>query len=128
MTPGRSATKRCSVTSENSWRASSNSSKRTIRKRRSRASIGCISRMSENNPYDPLLLDHIKNARNYRELPAASHHAAGINPLCGDEMNVYAEVIDERIGDLGFQCSCCGISMASASIMTELMKSQPLSE
>jgi nitrogen fixation NifU-like protein len=84
--------------------------------------------MSETNPYDPLLLDHIKNARNYRELPAASHHAGGINPMCGDEMTVYAEVVGDRIGDVGFQCSCCGISMASASIMTELLKSQPLAD
>jgi nitrogen fixation NifU-like protein len=82
--------------------------------------------MSEANPYDPLLLDHIKNARNYRALPDASHHAAGINPLCGDEMTVYASVAGERLHDLAFQCSCCGISMASASIMTDLLKSAKL--
>jgi nitrogen fixation NifU-like protein len=84
--------------------------------------------MSEANPYDKFMLDHIRNARNYRTLENASHHAAGINPLCGDEMDVYANVVEDRIGDLGFQCSCCGISMASASVMTELMKSVPLGE
>src|SRR4051812_23758954 len=84
--------------------------------------------MSEANPYDPFLLDHIKNARNYRTLPHASHHAAGINPLCGDEMDVYATVAGERIDDVGFQCSCCGISMASASIMTEVLKSATLAD
>jgi nitrogen fixation NifU-like protein len=82
--------------------------------------------MSEASPYDQFILDHIKNARNYRALTDASHHAAGINPLCGDEMNVYAAVIDDCIVDLGFQCSCCGISMASASVMTELVKALPL--
>ncbi len=79
--------------------------------------------MSEANPYDGFIMDHIRNARNYRTLPAASHHAAGINPLCGDEMTVYAEIVQDRIRDVGFQCSCCGISMASASIMTDLLKS-----
>ena len=79
--------------------------------------------MSEANPYDGFIMDHIRNARNYRTLPAASHHAAGINPLCGDEMTVYAEIVQYRIRDVGFQCSCCGISMASASIMTDLLKS-----
>jgi nitrogen fixation NifU-like protein len=68
-------------------------------------------------------MEHIRNARNYRALAAASHHAAGINPLCGDEMNVYAELVEDRIEDVAFQCSCCGISMASASIMTDLLKS-----
>jgi nitrogen fixation protein NifU and related proteins len=84
--------------------------------------------MSEANPYDAFVLDHIRNARNYHALPGASHHAAGINPLCGDEMSVYANVAAERIGEIGFQCSCCGISMASASIMTELLKSARLSD
>ncbi|MDB5808049.1 MAG: iscU [Betaproteobacteria bacterium] len=84
--------------------------------------------MSETNPYDEFMLDHIRNARNYLALPDASHHAAGINPLCGDEMNVYANVVDGRISAVGFQCSCCGISMASASVMTELMKSATISD
>jgi nitrogen fixation NifU-like protein len=79
--------------------------------------------MSESNPYDQFIMEHIRNARNYRALAAASHHAAGINPLCGDEMNVYAELVEDRIEDVAFQCSCCGISMASASIMTDLLKS-----
>jgi nitrogen fixation protein NifU and related proteins len=82
--------------------------------------------MSEANPYDRFMLDHIKNARNYRALDDASHHAAGVNPLCGDEMTVYARVDAGSIGDVGFQCTCCGISMASASVMTELVKSAPL--
>jgi nitrogen fixation protein NifU and related proteins len=55
--------------------------------------------------YDEVVMDHIKNVRNYRSLGEASHAANGINPLCGD----------------AFQCECCGISMASASIMTELV-------
>ena len=79
--------------------------------------------MSGTNPYDEFIMDHIRNARNYRALSAASHQAAGINPLCGDEMTVYADIVQERIHDVGFQCSCCGISMASASIMTDLLKS-----
>jgi nitrogen fixation NifU-like protein len=84
--------------------------------------------MSETNPYDQFIMDHIRNARNYRALPAASHHAAGINPLCGDEMTIYANIVQDRIHDVGFQCSCCGISMASASIMTDLLKSAKVAE
>lgn len=82
--------------------------------------------MSEANPYDAFILDHIKNARNYRALEDASHHAAGVNPLCGDEMTVYARVDADAIADVGFQCTCCGISMASASVMTELVKTSAL--
>src|SRR3954467_15936916 len=79
--------------------------------------------MSESNPYDQFIMEHIRNARNYRALTAPSHHAAGINPLCGDEMNVYARLGEDRIQKVAFQCSCAGISMASASIMTDILKS-----
>ncbi|MDH3288768.1 MAG: SUF system NifU family Fe-S cluster assembly protein [Betaproteobacteria bacterium] len=71
------------------------------------------------NPYDDLLMEHIKNARNYRVLDGASASASGANALCGDGMTVYVRVEDGRIEDVAFQCECCGVSMASASIMTQ---------
>jgi len=71
------------------------------------------------NAYDDLVMDHIKNARNYRPLPGAHRHSHGVNPLCGDEVDVYLRLEHDRVEDAAFQCSCCGISMASASMMTE---------
>lgn len=71
------------------------------------------------NHYDELLMEHIKNARNYRELEDASGAASGANALCGDGMTVYVRLENGRIADVAFQCQCCGVSMASASIMTE---------
>jgi nitrogen fixation NifU-like protein len=78
--------------------------------------------MSETKLYDDLVMDHIKNARNYRRLADASHEANGSNLLCGDEMLVHVRMDADEIADVGFQCTCCGISMASASIMTDLVK------
>jgi nitrogen fixation NifU-like protein len=72
--------------------------------------------------YDDLVMDHIKNARNYRVLDDADRRAEGTNPMCGDQMLVYLKLDGERLSDLAFQCTCCGISMASASMMTEAMK------
>jgi nitrogen fixation NifU-like protein len=72
--------------------------------------------------YDDYVMDHIKNARNYRVLNDADHSASGTSPLCGDEMTVYVKVRDDTVADAAFQCTCCGVSMASASIMTELVK------
>ncbi len=67
-------------------------------------------------------MEHIRNARGYRVLDDASHHADGANPLCGDEMKVYFRIRDEHIEALSFQCSWCGISIASASMMSEYMQ------
>jgi len=78
--------------------------------------------------YDDLVMDHIKNARNYRAPEVFDHRASGVNPLCGDEMLVYVRLEGERIADVAFQCTCCGISMASASAMTELIKGETVAD
>jgi nitrogen fixation NifU-like protein len=78
--------------------------------------------------YSETILDHIKNARNYRELAGSNSRAHGINPLCGDTFDVFAKVEGERVVDAAFQCECCGISMASASIMTETVKGKTVQE
>lgn len=72
--------------------------------------------------YDDLIMDHIRNARNYRVPGDVDRKATGSNPLCGDELTVYLKIERGRIKDIAFQCTCCGISMASASIMTEMIK------
>ena len=76
--------------------------------------------------YDDVMMDHIKNARNYRELSEATGSAEGINPLCGDSFRVYVRIEGDIVRDAAFQCECCGISMASASIMTETVKGRTL--
>jgi nitrogen fixation NifU-like protein len=81
-----------------------------------------------NSLYDEVILDHIRNARNYRELPDADRRAEGVNPLCGDVFTVYLKLDGERILDASFQCECCGISMASASVMTQLIVQRTLAE
>jgi len=78
--------------------------------------------------YDEVILDHIKNARNYRVLEHADRVAEGVNPLCGDTFTVYVQLDGEVIRDAAFQCSCCGISMASASVMTEAVKGRTLAQ
>lgn len=78
--------------------------------------------MSGQGPYDDLIMDHIRNARNYRVLESSNRVATGRNPLCGDELTVYLRLGPEKVEDASFQCAACGISMASASIMTELVK------
>jgi nitrogen fixation NifU-like protein len=78
--------------------------------------------------YDDLILDHIKNARNYHAPDVFDRRASGTNPLCGDEMIVFVKLESDAIADVAFQCTCCGISMASASVMTELIKGETTAE
>lgn len=84
--------------------------------------------MSDARAYDELVMDHIRNARNYRVLDNASQTITGSNPLCGDDMTVYLRVNDDEIAEVTFQCTCCGISMASASIMTDRVQGKTRAE
>ncbi len=85
--------------------------------------------MAESNSlYNDVILDHIRNARNFRELGDANRKAQGLNPLCGDTFTVYARIEGDRVAEASFQCECCGISMASASVMTEVITGRTVSE
>lgn len=78
--------------------------------------------------YNEVILDHIKNARNFRALADANRKSHGINPLCGDTFNVYVRVDQEMVLEAAFECECCGISMASASIMTEAVRGKTVAQ
>jgi nitrogen fixation NifU-like protein len=78
--------------------------------------------------YQQVIMDHKKNPRNFREIADANHMAHGNNPLCGDALVVYAKLKDGVIEDVSFQGSGCAISVASASLMTEILKGKTMEE
>lgn len=78
--------------------------------------------------YQQVILDHCRQPRNFRELPAATCSAQGHNPLCGDRLNLYLVMEDDRIKDIGFTGSGCCISKASASILTTELKGKRKAE
>lgn len=71
--------------------------------------------------YRELILDHYRNPRNRRSLPAADVVAEGYNPLCGDEVELQLKFDDGSIGEIGFTGRGCSISQASGSMLTELV-------
>ena len=73
--------------------------------------------------YQDIILDHGKKPRNFGKLDGYSHEAKGHNPLCGDQVQVYLKMNSQnKVEKLTFEGSGCAISMASTSIMTELVK------
>ena len=72
--------------------------------------------------YQEIILEHGKNPRNLRKTEGFNKDAKGNNPLCGDNVHVYLKLNGQKIvEDASFEGSGCAISMASASIMTELL-------
>ena len=73
--------------------------------------------------YQEIILDHGKNPRNLRKTENFNKDAKGYNPLCGDKVHVYLKLNEnKKIEDISFEGQGCAISMASASIMTDLIK------
>ena len=80
--------------------------------------------------YQQLVVEHGQRPRNRGALVGeVVRRADGDNPLCGDQVTVYAEVdADERITAVRFEGHGCAISTASASLMTEAVTGLSLAE
>ena len=73
--------------------------------------------------YQEIILDHGKNPRNLRKTENFNKDAKGYNPLCGDKVHIYLKLNEnKKVEDISFEGQGCAISMASASIMTDLVK------
>jgi nitrogen fixation NifU-like protein len=78
--------------------------------------------------YQDTILDHAKKPRNFGPLPEANRHAEGYNPLCGDKVALHLRVEDGTVRDARFEGSGCAISTASASLLTEVVRSKSIEE
>jgi nitrogen fixation protein NifU and related proteins len=79
--------------------------------------------------YRDVIIDHNRKPRNFRKIPPPCSHAEGLNPLCGDKLQVYLKLgADDRIEDVAFEGSGCAISVASASLMTETLRGKTRAE
>ena len=73
--------------------------------------------------YQEIILDHGKNPRNLGKFDNFNKDAKGHNPLCGDKVHLFLKLDEnKKVDDISFEGEGCAISMASASIMTDLMK------
>ena len=79
--------------------------------------------------YQEVILDHGKNPRKFHARDDATNEARGNNPLCGDQLVIYIKLdADGKIADASFLGKGCAISMASASMMTDLLKGRSAEE
>ena len=79
--------------------------------------------------YQEIILDHGKNPRNKGKCDEFNKDAKAYNPLCGDKVHVYLKIdTGKKVENLTFEGDGCAISLASASIMTELVKGKSFDE
>jgi len=78
--------------------------------------------------YQENILDHYKNPRNKKEMPSCTHFCKQNNPLCGDEVEMFLQIIQGRVADVSFTGQGCALSQASASLLTESIKNKSLAD
>ena len=71
--------------------------------------------------YSEILLDHFRHPRNYGSLPAPDITYEDFNPLCGDRIRIELKLKHTVVEDARFRGDGCAISMAAASLLTELI-------
>lgn len=79
--------------------------------------------------YQEVILDHGKSPRNFRAIDHAKFHAHGNNPMCGDQLEVFVQTDAAGvICDASFIGKGCAISVASASLMTEMLRGKTVGQ
>jgi nitrogen fixation NifU-like protein len=78
--------------------------------------------------YKEVILDHYRTPRNKGRLDPHDIALERNNPLCGDELELFLRFDGETLGDIAFEGKGCSISQASASMMTEKVKSLPIKD
>jgi nitrogen fixation NifU-like protein len=72
--------------------------------------------------YSDILLDHFRNPRNYGSVPSPDVSFEDVNPLCGDRIRIELCVRGGIVEAARFKGDGCAISLAAASILTELIQ------
>ncbi len=83
----------------------------------------------ERQEYIEFILDYFNNPRNKGTIDDPDMLINGGNPGCGDVVTLYVKLDEsDRIRDIKFEGHGCTISMAAASLLTEMVQGKTLAE
>lgn len=78
--------------------------------------------------YSEKLLDHFRRPRNYGALTAPDISYESFNPLCGDRIRIELKLENKLVKEARFRGDGCAISIAAASLLTELLTGREIQE
>lgn len=78
--------------------------------------------------YKEVILDHYQNPRLRGKLEPADLFEHGVNPLCGDELELTINLSGDKIADVRVTGKGCSISQASGSMMAESIRGKTIAE
>lgn len=84
--------------------------------------------MAEQIGYSKKVMEHFMNPKNVGSIEDADGHGKVGNPVCGDLMEIFIKVKDDKIDDIKFQTFGCGSAIATSSMVTEMAKGMKLDD
>jgi nitrogen fixation NifU-like protein len=78
--------------------------------------------------YRDTVLDHYRSPRGRKPLDRIDLSREGHNPVCGDEIKLSVKLSDKNVEDIEVHCKGCAISVASASMLAELLPGKSKAE
>jgi nitrogen fixation NifU-like protein len=81
-----------------------------------------------NESYSDIVLDHVQHPRNRGILENANARGYQMNPVCGDTLVLMLRIEDDRIAESRFQTEGCTASLATSSLITEMIEGMTLDE
>lgn len=78
--------------------------------------------------YRDIILDHYRSPRGKKPISKTDIASEGMNPACGDEIDMQVEMTDGKVKGIHVNCRGCAISVASGSMLAEIAKGKTLEE
>ncbi len=78
--------------------------------------------------YRDIIMDHFRAPRGKQKLDHPDITSEGHNPACGDELEMQVELDNGTLKKIHVDCRGCAISVASGSMLAEIIKGRPLEE
>jgi len=84
--------------------------------------------MSGDPIYTEMIIEYSRNPSNFGKIENPHIHRHDSNPLCGDSIDLYANIDDSKISEVKFDGKGCAICMACTSVLTEMIQGKSLEE
>lgn len=78
--------------------------------------------------YREEILEHYNNPLNFGKIKNFDKYSKQLNPLCGDEVEMFVKFSKSKVLDISFLAKGCAISIASCSILSDFVKGKTKKE
>ena len=84
--------------------------------------------MSADPIYTEMIIEYSRNPSNFGKIDDPHIHSHDSNPLCGDSIDLYINIDENKVSNVKFDGKGCAICMACTSVLTEMIQGKTLDE